>query len=56
LIKYRQHGQDALAWHKPAGATAKLTDAQLVQLVKDGASIPKLGNVSGWLLCRWSLG
>lgn len=35
LTKYRQHGQDALAWRKPAGATAKLTDAQLAQLVKE---------------------
>jgi transposase len=33
LAKYQQQGQDALAWRKPTGATAKLTDDQLHQLV-----------------------
>lgn len=35
LTKYRQHGQDALAWQKPPGATARLTDEQLGQLVQE---------------------
>lgn len=35
LTKYRQQGQDALAWRKPAGATAKLTPEQLAQLVEE---------------------
>ena len=35
LIKYRQQGQDALTWRKPAGATAKLTNTQLAQLVEE---------------------
>lgn len=35
LTKYRQQGQDALAWRKPAGATAKLTTEQLAQLVEE---------------------
>ncbi len=33
LAKYHQQGQDALAWRKPTGAIAKLTDDQLQQLV-----------------------
>ncbi|MGV3556904.1 helix-turn-helix domain-containing protein [Larkinella arboricola] len=35
LTKYRQQGQDALAWRKPAGATARLTKEQLTQLVEE---------------------
>ena len=35
LAKYRQKGQDALAWRKPAGATARLTTEQLAQLVQE---------------------
>ncbi len=35
LTKYCQQGQDALAWRKPAGATAKLTDTKLAQLVEE---------------------
>ena len=35
LTKYRRHGQDALAWRKPAGAAAKITDNQLAQLVEE---------------------
>ena len=35
LTKYQQQGQDALAWRKPAGATPKLTDTQLAQLVEE---------------------
>lgn len=35
LTKYRQQGQDALAWRKPAGAAAKITDNQLAQLIEE---------------------
>lgn len=35
LKKYRQQGHDALAWQKPPGATARLTDEQLAQLVQE---------------------
>lgn len=35
LTKYRQQGQDALAWRKPTRATAKLTQDQLHQLVEE---------------------
>ncbi|RYF39069.1 MAG: transposase [Cytophagaceae bacterium] len=35
ITKYRQQGQDALTWRKPAGATAKLTNTQLAQLVEE---------------------
>lgn len=35
LTKYRQQGQDALAWRRPAGATASLTNEQLAQLVQE---------------------
>ena len=34
LSKYRQQGPQALAWRKPAGAAARLTDEQLSQLVE----------------------
>lgn len=35
LTKYRQQGSDALAWQKPPGATARLTQEQLGQLVQE---------------------
>ena len=35
LTKYRQQGQHALAWRKPPGAKARLTNEQLVQLVAE---------------------
>lgn len=35
LTKFHQQGQDALAWRKPPGATARLTNEQLVQLVQE---------------------
>lgn len=35
LTKYQQQGQAALAWRKPAGATAKLSQTQLAQLVEE---------------------
>lgn len=35
LTKYQQQGQAALAWRKPAGATARLTQTQLTQLVEE---------------------
>ncbi|GAB4040145.1 winged helix-turn-helix domain-containing protein (plasmid) [Spirosoma sp. SC4-14] len=33
LSKYRQKGQDALTWRKPPGASPRLANEQLVQLV-----------------------
>lgn len=33
LAKYQRQGHDALAWRKPTGAIAKLTDNQLHELV-----------------------
>lgn len=35
LSKFHQQGQDALAWRKPPGASARLTDEQLGQLVQE---------------------
>lgn len=35
LTKYQQQGQTALAWRKPAGATARLSQTQLAQLVEE---------------------
>ncbi|MFC5410868.1 winged helix-turn-helix domain-containing protein [Larkinella bovis] len=35
LTKYQQQGQAALAWRKPAGATARLSQTQLAQLVEE---------------------
>jgi len=35
LTKYRHQGQQALLWRKPTGATPKLTDAQLAQVVEE---------------------
>jgi transposase len=35
LTKYRQQGQDALAWRKPVGSKTKLSDSQLAELVEE---------------------
>lgn len=35
LTKFHQQGQEALAWRKPPGAAAKLTQEQLVQLIQE---------------------
>lgn len=35
LTRFRQQGQPALAWRKPPGATARLTDEQLARLVQE---------------------
>lgn len=35
LKKYRQDGQAALAWHKPAGPACRLTNEQITQLVEE---------------------
>ena len=35
LTKYRQQGQDGLAWQKQPGATPRLTNEQLIQLVAE---------------------
>lgn len=35
LTKYRQQGQEALAWQKQPGAKSRLTDEQLIELVAE---------------------
>ena len=35
LTKFHEQGQDALAWRKPPGASPRLTDEQLLQLVQE---------------------
>jgi len=51
LTKYRQQGQGALAWRKPTGATPKLTDTQLNQLV---AELNKGAQQHGFLGHIWT--